>query len=90
MRASARSRGDCVVAYYEAQSSHPPANVLPAVADALGLTVDQLLGHEPVRPRKSPSNERLLRQLRQVETLPPHARRSVLEHIDGLVAKYKS
>lgn len=79
-----------MVAYYEAQTSHPPAHLLPTIADALGLTVDQLLGHRSVRTKKSPTNERLLRQLRQVEKLPPHARRSVLEHIDGLVAKYGS
>lgn len=79
-----------MVAYYEAQTTHPPANLLTTIADALGLTVDQLLGHRSIRAKKAPTNERLLRQLRQVEKLPPHARRSVLEHIDGLVAKYGS
>lgn len=79
-----------MVAYYEAQTTHPPASLLPAIADALGLTVDQLLGRRSIRPKKAPTNERLLRQLRQVEKLPPHARRSVLEHIDGLIAKYGS
>ncbi|HEX9407858.1 MAG TPA: helix-turn-helix transcriptional regulator [Thermoanaerobaculia bacterium] len=79
-----------MVAYYEAQTTHPPANLLPTIADALGLTVDQLLGHRSIRAKKAPTNERLLRQLRQVEKLPPHARRSVLEHIDGLVTKYGS
>jgi transcriptional regulator with XRE-family HTH domain len=79
-----------MVAYYEAQTTHPPSGLLPTIADALGISVDQLLGHRPLRARKAPTNERLLRQLRQVEKLPPHARRSVLEHIDGLVAKYGS
>ena len=60
-----------MVAYYEAQTEHPPAHLLTTIADALGLSVDQLLGREPVRPRKAPTNERLLRQLRQVEKLPP-------------------
>ena len=77
-----------VVAYYEAQTEHPPTHLLPAIADALGVTADQLLGREPVKKRKAPTNERLLRQLRQVEKLPPRARQSVLEHIEGLVAKY--
>jgi transcriptional regulator with XRE-family HTH domain len=79
-----------MVAYYEAQTTHPPANLLPTIADALGITVDQLLGPRSVRAKKAPTNERLLRQLRQVEKVPPHARRSVLEHIDGLVTKYSS
>lgn len=77
-----------MVAYYEAQTTRPPAQLLTTLADALGLSVDQLLGHRPISTRKSPVNQRLMRELRKVEKLPPHARRSVLEHIDGLAAKY--
>lgn len=77
-----------MVAYYEAQTDHPPAHLLPTIADALGLTVDQLLGRVPLKKKKAPTNERLLRQLRQVEKLPPRARQSILEHIEALVTKY--
>jgi hypothetical protein len=77
-----------MVAYYERQTDRPPAHLLAQIADALSPSVDQLLGHKPVTARKAPVNQRLLRELRRVEKLPPHARRSVLEHIDGLVAKY--
>jgi len=77
-----------MVAYYEAQTEHPPAHLLTPIADALGLTVDQLLGRAAVSKRKAPKNERLIRQLRQVEKLPARARQSVIEHIEGLVAKY--
>ena len=66
-----------------------PARLLPTIADALGLTVDQLLGREPLKKKKAPTNERLLRQLRQVEKLPPRARQSILEHIEALVSKYE-
>ena len=77
-----------VIAYYEAQTEHPPTHLLPAIADALSLSVDQLLGRAAVSKRKAPQNERLIRQLRQVEKLPARARQSVIEHIEGLVAKY--
>ncbi len=77
-----------MVAYYEAQTDHPPAHLLAPIADALRLSVDQLLGRAPIGKRKVPHNERLLRQLRQVEKLPARARQSVIEHIEGLVAKY--
>lgn len=77
-----------MVAYYEAQTDHPPAHLLTPIADALSLTVDQLLGRAPLSKRKAPQNERLIRQLRQVEKLPARARQSVIEHIEGLVAKY--
>ncbi len=79
-----------VIAYYEAQTTHPPTHLLPSIADALSISVDQLLGREAIKPRKAPRNERLLRQLRQVEKLPSRARQSVIEHIEGLVAKYGS
>ena len=77
-----------MVAYYEGQTTRPPAHLLTVIADALSLSIDQLLGHKPVTARKAPINQRLLRELRRVEKLPPHARRSVLDHIDGLLAKY--
>jgi len=77
-----------MLAYYEAQTHRPPAHLLPAIADALGISVDQLLGRVPVSPRKAPRNERLLRQLRLVEKLPSRARHAVLEHIQALIEKY--
>lgn len=77
-----------MVAYYEAQTTHIPAHLLPTLAEALGITVDQLLGREAVTPRKSPENRRLLRKLRLVEKLPPRARTAVIEHIDALLAKH--
>jgi len=77
-----------MVAYYEAQSDRPPAHLLPAVAEALGITSDQLLGIEPVSPRRKPTNARLMRKLQQVEKLPPKARNAILEHIDALVSKH--
>lgn len=77
-----------MVAYYEAQTEHPPAHLLTPIADALSLSVDQLLDRAPISKRKAPKNERLIRQLRQVEKLPSRARQSVIEHIEGLVAKY--
>ena len=78
-----------MVAYYESQTEHPPAHLLPALADALKITTDQLLGRQPVSPRKAPQNQQLLRRLRQVEKLPPRARSAVIEHIEALVAKHR-
>lgn len=77
-----------MLAYYEAQTEHAPAHLLPQLAAALGLSVDQLLGREAVSKRKSPENRRLLRKLKLVEKLPPRARQAVLEHIDALLGKH--
>ena len=79
-----------MVAYYEAQTEHIPAHLLPRLADALGITVDQLLGREGISPRKKPENQQLLRKLRRVELLPPRARTAVIDHIEALLAKHRS
>ncbi len=76
-----------MVAYYEKESERAPAHLLPVIARALGVTVDQLLGLDKISTRRKPQNQRLLRKLRKVEKLSPRARRAVLDYIDALWAK---
>ncbi len=45
-----------MLCYYEAQSEHPPAHLLPTIAQALNITTDQLLGVEPIPKRQPPLN----------------------------------
>lgn len=47
-----------MVAYYEGPTVHPPANLLPAMAAALGVGVDTLLGVEASRRRARASDTR--------------------------------
>lgn len=77
-----------VIAYYEVESAHVPADLLPAIADALGVTSDQLLGRDAVTPRKRPENRQLVRKLREVEALPPAERRQVVQLIDALLERH--
>ncbi len=76
-----------MVAYYEGETERAPAHLLPEIARALGVTVDQLLGSAPVSLRKRPRNQRLMRKLLMVEHLSPRARRAVIDHIDALWSK---
>ena len=65
-----------MVAYYESQTDRPPAHVLPELARALSVSVDELLGirRGPVVP--AVTNLRLWRRLQQIERLPPAARKA--------------
>lgn len=76
-----------VIAYYEAESGHVPSDLLPAIAEALGVSADQLLGREAVTARRRPENRQLLRKLRRVEKLPAAERRQVVQLIDALVER---
>jgi len=78
-----------VMTYYECQSERPPAHLLATLADALGVSVDELLGVRPVRQTPLPRNTRLWRKLRDIEKLPSGDRKAVLKILDGLLARQK-
>ena len=44
-----------MIAYYEGQSAHPPTTLLPALAQALNLSTDELLGLTPFKRGGKPS-----------------------------------
>ena len=78
-----------MVAYYEAQTSKPPAQLLPVIAKTLDLSVDELLGIKSTNIRES-INRRLLAKLKQIETLPRRQQQAIIDHIDALVEKDKN
>jgi len=54
-----------MIAYYETESQHPPANMLVDLAKALKVSADTLLGIKPVENISVSS--RLERRIRQIE-----------------------
>jgi transcriptional regulator with XRE-family HTH domain len=75
-----------MVAYYEGQSDHPPAHLLPALAQLFGLSSDQLLGIKPPKPIR-PANQRLLHRMRQIEKLPAREKKQLLALIDAFLER---
>jgi transcriptional regulator with XRE-family HTH domain len=70
-----------MLAYYEGQSDYPPVHLLPALAQALGVSTDELLGVTTLKRTTAPSG-RLHRRLAQLEQMPPKAKRQVLQVLD--------
>jgi transcriptional regulator with XRE-family HTH domain len=73
-----------VIAYYETDGGQPPGPMLPNLADALGVSIDELLGTKPIKKKESPKTARLINRLRKVEQLSPTDQRAVLKYIDTL------
>ena len=74
-----------MVAHYESRAALPPGHVLAALAEALGSSVDELVGKKPAAKAKSlrtPASRRVLQRLRQVEKLPLRDKRELLGIID--------
>ncbi len=74
-----------MVAYYEAPGAQPPAHLLLQLAQALGVSVDVLLGlAEPRRPRMIATN-RLERRLLEIEKLDFKAKRQITQLLDSFI-----
>lgn len=76
-----------VIAYYEAESNYPPTTLLPRLAQALNMTVDDLLGREKVKKETKSGNTRLLRRLHQIERFGTKEKRQVLQLLDTFIEK---
>ncbi|MCC6474060.1 MAG: helix-turn-helix transcriptional regulator [Burkholderiales bacterium] len=77
-----------MVAYYESPNASPPANLLPKIAAALGVTIDELFG-KPAKRRlaKQDGDSRLRRRLLAIEKLDLTERRQVLQLLDAFIER---
>lgn len=80
-----------MIAYYEGQSEHPPTTLLPALAQALHISTDELLGLQPPPATKRagarPRDNRMQRRLQQIENLPPEERRQLIQIVDAFIER---
>ncbi|GAC1676975.1 MAG: hypothetical protein NVS9B2_27760 [Steroidobacteraceae bacterium] len=74
-----------MMAYYEGPTAQPPANLLPAMAQALGVSVDALLGSETSKRRAKATDTRMQRRLQQIANLPADERRQLLQLVDTFI-----
>jgi transcriptional regulator with XRE-family HTH domain len=77
-----------MIAYYETHAATPPGHLLPALAKALGVSVEELLGTQRLRSEPPVVNVRLWKRLQLIERLPPAARKAVLKVLDGFLAQH--
>lgn len=75
-----------MVAYYETRAEHAPTALLPEMAQALGVTVEELLGIKPVKKTKK-TDTRLQRRLQQIEKMEARERRQLLQVIDAFIER---
>jgi transcriptional regulator with XRE-family HTH domain len=77
-----------MVAYYESPNASPPANLLPRIAAALGITIDELFGRTAKRRlAKQDGDSRLRRRLLAIEKLDLAEKRQVLQLLDAFIER---
>jgi len=75
-----------VVASYEIGRRRVPVSALPALAHALAVTVENLIGEE-AKPAKRGPAPKLQQQLERITRLPKAQQRFVMQMIDTVLAQ---
>lgn len=77
-----------MVAYYESPNATPPANLLPSIATALSVSIDDLFGRTAKRRLvKQDGDSRLRRRLLAIEKLDVVEKRQVLQLLDAFIER---
>jgi len=76
-----------IVAYYEAESEHIPANLLIPIAKTLKVSLDELLSVKGLKDQFRPEHKSLMKKLRKIEELDPHDQKTIFRMVDSLSAQ---
>jgi transcriptional regulator with XRE-family HTH domain len=93
--AQAASTTQRAISYYETVAEYPTVAALVALAKALRVSTDELVGLKPphrssAQPQPPPEERRLMKKLRQVAEMPERDQRAVLRLINSVAATRKA
>jgi transcriptional regulator with XRE-family HTH domain len=74
-------------AHYEVGDRCFPASTLPKLAEILGLTVDELLGHDVKSKGKPGPAPKLQKQFERINQLPKATQQVLIKMLDGVLAQ---
>jgi transcriptional regulator with XRE-family HTH domain len=76
------------IGFWESGATPPRSDVLPAMADALGVRVEELLGREVKRKMVAAPNGRARLAFNAVSKLPKRQQQKIVEVVEALVAQH--
>jgi transcriptional regulator with XRE-family HTH domain len=79
-----------VIAYYEGETSYPPAHFIAPLSKALNLSTDELLGVRKTKEALDPGLAALWRRLKVLERFSEKDRKAVLQYVDVIEKKNRA
>lgn len=76
------------IAFWELSGTPPRGEVLPMLAQALGVSIDTLLGVTPPKPKRQAAKGRLQRVFENAAKLPRRQQDKVAEFVEAFVAQH--
>ena len=74
------------ITFWERSEKPPRAEMLPKMAEALGVSVDALLKVSPIKPKKAVAKGRLQEVFEKVSGLPRRQQQKVVEMAEGFLS----
>lgn len=74
-----------MVASYEVGRRRVPVSLLPAIAEALAVSVEQLIGKKEAAPAKRGPAPKLQQQIERIQRLPRSKQRFVMQMLDTVL-----
>jgi hypothetical protein len=87
IRCVRRSLTQQMVASYEVGRRRVPVSLLPAIASALAVSVETLIGQKDAAPGKRGPAPKLQQQMERIQRLPRAKQRFVMDMIDTVLAQ---
>src|SRR5262249_46307473 len=76
------------IAFWERWDRPPRGGVLPPLAQALSVSVDELLGVSPPKPKKQAAKGRLQQVFEEASKLPRRQQQKIAEVVEALIAQH--
>ncbi len=77
------------ISYYETEAGYPPMPAVVALAQALGVSADELMGLKQPQVdllQDDPETRRMWKKFQQVRTLPERDQRAVIRLVNSLAS----
>ncbi len=87
MEKSGPSLTQQMVASYEVGRRRIPVSLLPSLARALSLSVEELIGEEAAATKKRGPTPQLQQKIERLTRLPKAQQKLVLQMLDGVIAQ---
>jgi transcriptional regulator with XRE-family HTH domain len=77
-----------VIAFWELSGTPPRGEVLPKLAEALGVSLDILLNVDQPKPKPKPAKGRLQRVFEEASKLPRRQQEKIAEFVEAFVKQH--
>jgi len=77
-----------VIAFWELKGTPPRGEILPGLAKAFGVSVDEILGVEPIKPKRQAAKGKLQALFEAASNLPRRQQEKVIAVLEPFVSAH--